>query len=100
MRMVRKKVSSEAADPTLNPGWAYYCETAKYKEHLDSVGDQRNTVSHVTSEKYLKYSLLHLSDFYLCQASHRHRCEHIQVWQPVLLGHWYYRLHTAYYETS
>jgi hypothetical protein len=33
-RMVRKKVSSEEADPTLSPGWSYYCEVTKYNEHL------------------------------------------------------------------
>jgi hypothetical protein len=32
--MVRKKVSSEANDPTLSPGWSYYCEVKKYTEHL------------------------------------------------------------------
>lgn len=45
MRMVRRKVSSETSDPTLSPGWAYYCETTKYKDHLDSIGDQKDTVS-------------------------------------------------------
>lgn len=45
MRLVRRKVSSEKADPTLSPGWAYYCESTKYKEHLDSIGDQKDTVS-------------------------------------------------------
>jgi hypothetical protein len=32
--MVRKKVSSEENDPTLSPGWSYYCEVKKYSEHL------------------------------------------------------------------
>jgi hypothetical protein len=32
--MVRKKVSSEEADPTLSPGYSYYCEVKKYNDHL------------------------------------------------------------------
>jgi hypothetical protein len=32
--MVRKKVSSEENDPTLSPGWSYYCEVKKYNGHL------------------------------------------------------------------
>lgn len=45
MRMVRKKVSSEDADPTLSPGWSYFVEPKKYKEHLAKYQDQKETVS-------------------------------------------------------
>jgi len=46
MRMVRKKVSSEDADPTLSPGWAYFVESTKYKQHLANYQEQKETVSH------------------------------------------------------
>jgi hypothetical protein len=39
-RMVRKKVSSEAADPTLSAGWAIFCEVIKYNDHLAKYGAQ------------------------------------------------------------
>lgn len=45
MKMVRRKVSSEVADPSLSHGWAYFVETTRYKEHLDSIGPQKETVS-------------------------------------------------------
>lgn len=45
-RMVRKKVSSEEADPTLSAGWSYFCEMTKYREHLAKYGDQKEVVSH------------------------------------------------------
>ncbi|KAF7977149.1 hypothetical protein HWV62_4563 [Athelia sp. TMB] len=44
-RMVRKKVSSEAADPTLSKGWSYFCEVTKYREHLATYGDQKEVHS-------------------------------------------------------
>jgi hypothetical protein len=40
--MVHWKVSSENADPTLSPGWAYFCANTKYK------GDQKDTVSFIS----------------------------------------------------
>lgn len=43
-RMVRKKVSSEAADPTLSAGWSYFCETTKYRAHLEKYGSQKEVV--------------------------------------------------------
>lgn len=43
--MVRKKVSSEGADPTLSPGWSYFVENTKYKEHLAQYKEQKETVS-------------------------------------------------------
>jgi hypothetical protein len=43
-RMVRKKVSSEEADPTLSPGWSYYCEVKKYNDHL-ATGVEEEVVS-------------------------------------------------------
>lgn len=48
MRMVRKKVSSEVADPTLSPGWSYFCEVSKYMGHLETYGDQKETVRQST----------------------------------------------------
>ncbi|KAF7984577.1 hypothetical protein HWV62_13799 [Athelia sp. TMB] len=44
-RMVRRKVSSEAANPTLSPGLSYFCEMSKYREHLAKYGDQKETHS-------------------------------------------------------
>lgn len=43
-RMVRRKVSSEAADPTLSAGWSYFCETTKYRAHLEKYGNQKEVV--------------------------------------------------------
>ncbi|KZP17622.1 hypothetical protein FIBSPDRAFT_957071 [Athelia psychrophila] len=40
-RMVRMKVSSEAADPTCSAGLSYFCEMSKYREHLAKYGDQK-----------------------------------------------------------
>jgi hypothetical protein len=54
-RMVRHKVSSEAADPTLSHGLSYFTEVVKYKTHLAKYGDQVDVVSvfliHITSFK-------------------------------------------------
>jgi hypothetical protein len=47
-RMVRKKVSSEVADPSLSCGWAYFVEMTKYYEHLAQYGDQVVEVSSFT----------------------------------------------------
>ncbi|KAF7969882.1 hypothetical protein HWV62_25675 [Athelia sp. TMB] len=44
-RMVRKKVSSEEADPTLSAGWSYFCEMTKYRQHLAKYGDQKEVHS-------------------------------------------------------
>ncbi|KAF7967079.1 hypothetical protein HWV62_35917 [Athelia sp. TMB] len=44
-RMVRRKVSSESANPTLSPGLSYFCEMSKYREHLAKYGDQKETHS-------------------------------------------------------
>lgn len=44
-RMVRKKVSSEAADPTLSHGWSFFCEVIKYNGHLATTGIQPEQVS-------------------------------------------------------
>jgi len=44
-RMVRKKVSSEAADPSLSHGWAIFSEVTKYYAHLAKYGDQPEEVS-------------------------------------------------------
>lgn len=43
--MVRKKVSSEAADPTLSAGLSYFVEISKYREHVAKYGDQVEIVS-------------------------------------------------------
>ena len=45
MRVVRKKVSSKDANPTFSPGWSYFVENTKYKEHLAQYKDQKETVS-------------------------------------------------------
>ena len=50
MQMVRKKVSSEDSDPTLSPGWSYFVETTKYKEHLANYQEQKETVSYYLSK--------------------------------------------------
>lgn len=42
--MVRKKVSSEAADPTFSGGWSYFVEATKYREHIDKQGEQKEVV--------------------------------------------------------
>jgi hypothetical protein len=39
-RMVRKKVSSEAADPTLSEGYSFFTEVKKYYNHLAKYGVQ------------------------------------------------------------
>ncbi|KAF7972344.1 hypothetical protein HWV62_18114 [Athelia sp. TMB] len=44
-RMVRKKVSSEAADPTLSAGLSYFVEMSKYRQHLAGYGDQKEVHS-------------------------------------------------------
>jgi hypothetical protein len=44
-RMVRKKVSSEEMDPSLSPGFSYFCEVTKYNEHL-ATGVEVEEVSH------------------------------------------------------
>jgi hypothetical protein len=43
--MVRKKVSSEEMDPSLSPGFSYFCEVTKYNEHL-ATGVEVEEVSH------------------------------------------------------
>lgn len=43
--MIRKKVSSEDADPTLSPGYSYFVEQKKYSEHLAKYGEQKDVVS-------------------------------------------------------
>lgn len=53
-RMVRKKVSSEAADPTLSKGWSYFCEMTDYREHVAKYGNQKEVV-------ILSYYCYHLS---------------------------------------
>lgn len=44
-RMVRKKVSSEEADPTLSPGWSYFVKNDDYQAHLEKFGSQKEVVS-------------------------------------------------------
>jgi len=43
--MVRKKVSSEGADPSLSHSWAIFCEVGKYYSHLAKYGDQPEEVN-------------------------------------------------------
>lgn len=54
MRMVRKKVSSEDADPMLSLGWAYFVESTKYKQHLAKYQEQKETVSHYPFKFFLR----------------------------------------------
>jgi hypothetical protein len=42
--MVRLKVSSESADPSLSHGWSYFVENQAYTEHLAKYGVQVDTV--------------------------------------------------------
>jgi hypothetical protein len=44
-QMVRKKVSSEEMDPSLSPGFLYFCEVTKYNKHL-ATGVEVEEVSH------------------------------------------------------
>ncbi|KZP10423.1 hypothetical protein FIBSPDRAFT_758379 [Athelia psychrophila] len=44
-RMVRKKVSSEAADPTFSGGWSYFVEPTKYRDHIAKQGEQKEVRS-------------------------------------------------------
>lgn len=44
-RMLRKKVSSEEADPSLSKGWAFFCEITKYSKHLADHANQPAEVS-------------------------------------------------------
>ena len=57
MKMVHRKVSSEAVDPSLSHGWAYFVETTWYKDHLDSQGLQKETVSHIFITSTRPYDL-------------------------------------------
>jgi hypothetical protein len=43
-RLKRKAVSSDAADPGLAEGWAYFVENQQYKSHLAQYGDQPQEV--------------------------------------------------------
>lgn len=52
--MVRKKVSSEDADPMLSPGWAYFVKSTKYKKHLAKYQEQKETVSHYPFKFFLR----------------------------------------------
>ncbi|KAJ7817065.1 hypothetical protein B0H13DRAFT_426053 [Mycena leptocephala] len=45
-RLKRKDVSSEAKDPGLNKGWAFYCEVKKYMTHVAANWDQKQERSH------------------------------------------------------
>ncbi|KAF7975089.1 hypothetical protein HWV62_10489 [Athelia sp. TMB] len=44
-RMVRKKISSEEADPTMSAGLSYFVEITKYRAHLATYGDQQEVHS-------------------------------------------------------
>ncbi|KAJ7818926.1 hypothetical protein B0H13DRAFT_2132258 [Mycena leptocephala] len=45
-RLKRKDVSSEAKDPGLNKGWAFYCEVEKYMKHVAANWNQKQERSH------------------------------------------------------
>jgi len=39
-RMVRLKVSSKQADPSLSDGWSYFIENRAYTKYLEEAGEQ------------------------------------------------------------
>jgi hypothetical protein len=43
-RLKRKDVSSEAKDPGLGPGWAFFCELKEYMEHVTENWNQPQEV--------------------------------------------------------
>lgn len=43
-RLKRKKVSSDASDPSLSKGWAYVVEESAYKEYIRKREDVRQEV--------------------------------------------------------
>ncbi|KAJ7262384.1 hypothetical protein C8J57DRAFT_1183875 [Mycena rebaudengoi] len=45
-RLKRKDVSSEAKDPGLGPGWAFFCELKEYMEHVTENWNQPQERSH------------------------------------------------------
>ncbi|KAF7970355.1 hypothetical protein HWV62_24332 [Athelia sp. TMB] len=53
-RLKRKEVSSDAADPSLNRGRAYFVEEHRYKEHLAGYGDQEETTSDCVNHDAVK----------------------------------------------
>ncbi|KAF7974583.1 hypothetical protein HWV62_11966, partial [Athelia sp. TMB] len=53
-RLKRKDVSSDAADPSLNRGRAYFVEETRYKAHLAKYGDQVETTSDCVNHDALK----------------------------------------------
>lgn len=38
-RLKRKMISSEAADPGLSRGWAYFVDESEFKDFLDTFGN-------------------------------------------------------------
>lgn len=46
--MVRKKVLSEAADPTLSDGFSFFTEVKKYYNHLAKYGIQVEEVHQIS----------------------------------------------------
>ncbi|KAF7970361.1 hypothetical protein HWV62_24272 [Athelia sp. TMB] len=53
-RLKRKDVSSDAADPSLNRGRAYFVEENRYKTHLAAYGDQEETKSDCVNHDAVK----------------------------------------------
>ncbi|KAF7980678.1 hypothetical protein HWV62_37111 [Athelia sp. TMB] len=53
-RLKRKDVSSDAADPSLNRGRAYFVEEHRYKAHLAGYGDQEETKSDCVNHDAVK----------------------------------------------
>ncbi|KAF7345208.1 CxC2 domain-containing protein [Mycena sanguinolenta] len=45
-RLKRKEVSSEAKDPGLGNGWAFFCEVQAYMRHVEDNWDQKQERSH------------------------------------------------------
>jgi len=54
-RMVRKKVSSEAADPTLSHGFSFFVDVKKYYNHLAKYGVQVEEVRKIFNTRVRHY---------------------------------------------
>ena len=95
MWVVRKKVSSKDANPTLSPGWSYFVENTKYKEHLAQYKDQKETVSCCFIIWYVIWiGSMWCSEINMRQISCYHRCKRA-VWEFGSIGLGHYQLQKA-----
>lgn len=51
-RMKRKKISSDARDPSLNEGWSFFVEETAYKAHLEKHWDQKQEVNRLCNSMF------------------------------------------------